>query len=171
MLGDGALEGEIAALTDVERPRDGGCHQRGIGERREIDEGQAALEARREILRRLDGEARLARAAWSRQRHQPHAAVGEQLLDARELSGSPEERRALRRKVVAAALRRSAWSAPARVRLALTGGQLRQLGLDFGGRRPLASGFSSIEIRSRSSSGGIPGSSSRGLRTAFVVMA
>ena len=107
VLGDCALEWQIAALTDVERSRHGRRHQRGVGERREIHEGEAALEARREILRRLNREARLARPSWSRQRQQPHAAADYQFLDPRELSGSSEERGALRRKAVAAALTRA----------------------------------------------------------------
>ena len=166
VLGDRALEWQIAALTDVERPRHGGRHQRGVGERREIHEGEAALEARREILRRLNREARLARPAWSRQRQQPHAAADNQLLDPRELSGSSEERGALRRKIVAAAPRASAWSQPARraARAARQASCVSSASTSAAVGRSL-SAFASIDISSRSRSGGMPGSSSRGLRT------
>ena len=92
MLGDRPDQREIAALTNTERPGNGRCHQPWIGDRREVDERHAAVEVKDEIFCHLNGQARLACAAWSGQRHQPDSGVEQHVPDAGELRASPDER-------------------------------------------------------------------------------
>ena len=105
VLGDRPHEREIAALAHAERPGDGGCHQSRIGDRREVDERRRRPRSEARDPPPPEWPGASCRSAWSRQRQQPDAGVEQHVLDARELRGSPDERRALRRQVVVAALR------------------------------------------------------------------
>ena len=52
LLGDRAHQWTVAALTHAEREGHGRCHQPGIGDRRQVDERDAALEVQRPDRRR-----------------------------------------------------------------------------------------------------------------------
>ena len=100
-----ALDGRrVRAVDDAERHRDGRCDGLGVGERDEVDEPDAVRPRPHLPRRRLESQPRLSRAAHSRQRDE--AVLAKNAPELFELTLPPNERRHLRREVVALLLRR-----------------------------------------------------------------
>ena len=95
----------LTRFAQPERRRNRRDHERRIGNRRQIDERDAALECRGEIRGDLDGQPCLAGAARPGQCHEAHGGVEQRGRDRRRLRVAPQQRRPLRRQRAAARLR------------------------------------------------------------------
>jgi hypothetical protein len=82
----------VATLLDPQRVRDRGRDQRRVAKRREVGEVDAVGELAGEVVRDLQGEARLAAAPRPRQRHEAHVAPTDELQDLLALDPSADER-------------------------------------------------------------------------------
>ena len=100
VVGNGLHQRVIAALAHADGQGDGRCHQPRVGNRRQVHERDAAIEEVGQIGGDLDGEPRFAGPARAGQRQQPDVGIEQQAVDSRELAGSSDHRRALRRKIV-----------------------------------------------------------------------
>ena len=86
-------QGRRVALVDAQPPRDGGQHQGGVAERRQIDEDDAVGEGVRRALGRLDRQPRLAHAAGSGQGAQLGLAASQHVRHRRRRAGAPNQGR------------------------------------------------------------------------------
>ena len=134
VLAQNAHERTFAARGHTKRARHRRRDKIRLGDRRQVDERHAALEARREIGGDLDGESRLPGAARPCERQQPNSGVQQPFLHVGDLGSPSNQRRALWRKIVIA------WLTPGGQRaefdrLRSGNRQLRQLRRDVAGAR------------------------------------
>ena len=90
VLGERRLR--VVTVRDVERGGDLGQHELWVAQCGQPDEGDAVREALGQLVRRLDRNARLARASGAGQRDEPRLRA-EELADLRDLALASDERR------------------------------------------------------------------------------
>ena len=93
------LERLVAVLLDRERAHDRAENERGIAQRRQLDERGAVRKRRRRLVGSLEREPRLPGAAGAGQDEQPHVLAQEELAQLRQLAFAPEQRVRSRRQI------------------------------------------------------------------------
>jgi hypothetical protein len=106
VAGEGRQRPDGRLVTKIQRVQGGVDEQRGIVERNQLDQADAARESSRQLGSRALGQARLAAAAGAGQRQQPGAL--EEAFDLGQLAAAPDEAGHLSRQP-------GGWVLPARV--------------------------------------------------------